>query len=70
MNALLAAMLAFAVKFWETDSPEEFRQNISMEHLSSVNLVELAIKYADDALLQCGDETPSLSLLQALISTS
>lgn len=66
LNALVASMLAFGAK----SAGPRSKSNNSCEQLSETYFSELAKRYIDVALNECGDETPSLALLQALILTS
>ncbi|KAJ5982936.1 hypothetical protein N7481_005035 [Penicillium waksmanii] len=70
ISALLAAMSAYAARF----SPEEIREEWtsspgeSCKGQSPVDyFLTLAFKYVNEGLNECGDEPPSLYILQALI---
>ncbi|RDL38598.1 uncharacterized protein BP5553_02938 [Venustampulla echinocandica] len=66
LNALVASMLAFGAK----SAGPRSKSTGSCEQLSDTYFSELAKRYIDTALNECGDETPSIALLQALILTS
>jgi hypothetical protein len=68
-TALLAAIVAFAVKLWEPNE-SEVTLNTLVANLSTSSLINLAIKSADKALANCGDDAPPLHLLQALVLIS
>ncbi|KPI41407.1 uncharacterized protein AB675_9135 [Cyphellophora attinorum] len=68
-TALLAAIVAFAVKLWEPNE-SEVTLNTLVANLSTSSLINLAIKSADKALTNCGDDPPPLHLLQALVLIS
>lgn len=65
--ALLAAISAYAAQF----SPEEVKRHWVNEGfneiLPSEHFQTLALAYVDEALKECGDEPPSLCILQALV---
>ncbi|TGO51915.1 hypothetical protein BELL_1697g00010 [Botrytis elliptica] len=67
INALTAAMLAFASKYTisSLSHDPEFQQNGSQ--LSELPLVEMATAFTNQAIDECGDEPPPLCVLQALI---
>ncbi|KAL4772059.1 hypothetical protein BDW60DRAFT_222689 [Aspergillus nidulans var. acristatus] len=58
MAALLAAMFAFAVRF----RPDETDVN-----RRAARFLDVALQQIDEALDECGDETPPLCLLQAYV---
>ena len=68
-KALLGAIAAFAVKLWEPDESQA-ALNPLLANLSPSALITLARESADRALTNCGDDTPSLHLLQALVLIS
>ncbi|KEF60672.1 uncharacterized protein A1O9_02233 [Exophiala aquamarina CBS 119918] len=64
VKALLAPICAFACK----DATLLFQQNPDRSKAS--DFADLAIKFVDEAIAQCGDEAPPLCVLQALILTT
>lgn len=68
-KALLAAIAAFAVKLWEPDE-SQIALGPLVANLSQSNLIDLAMRSADRSLTNCGDDTPPLHLLQALVLIS
>jgi hypothetical protein len=71
-QALLAAMMAYAARFYLIEKNNSTEHNpysvADMDH-RPVYFLNLALKYIDDALAECGDEPPPLCILQALIIT-
>lgn len=65
ITALLTAMISFAVRFHDSDT-----QNQKDIHRQAAHFLDLASNYSDTALKDCGDNTPSLCLLQAFILVS
>lgn len=69
--ALLAAMLAFVVRFQPSEHAEIYhggpRGNV---HQRAAHFLDLAMKYVDEALKECGDLTPPICILQASILTA
>lgn len=69
-RALLAAMMAFSARFCAADTKEGQQHNLSgvadVRNQPS-HFLNLAFRYIDDALRECGDEAPPLCILQALI---
>lgn len=65
ITALLTAMISFAVRFQDSDT-----QNQKDIHRQAAHFLDLASNYSDTALKDCGDNTPSLCLLQAFILVS
>ncbi|GAD93501.1 hypothetical protein PVAR5_2112 [Paecilomyces variotii No. 5] len=65
--ALLAAMAAWCVRF--VPKSEEGRLfDLEMEtHEHSVRFLDLAVKYIEESLEECGDLTPPICVLQATI---
>jgi len=70
VNALIASMMAFAVSFWDSDCPEQCKQGLFPDRAHAASWIDLAMKFTDQALLQCGDDPPPIMLLQALILIS
>lgn len=62
VTALLGAMIAFSVRFQLAEDGVE-----TNTHRRAAHFLNLASEYSNDALKECGDHTPSLSLLQAFI---
>lgn len=73
LKALMASMFSFAARFeHETcagNGPRKFSK-CAAEVPTPVLFHSLALDFIDEALKECGDGTPSLSLLQALILTT
>jgi hypothetical protein len=69
VHAMLAAMLAYAARFYPTgdDSPDIGFEETNSTHRQAAHFLNLALVYIDDALKECGDEAPPLCILQALI---
>jgi len=67
-TALLAAMISFAVRFQSSEDGEI--QSEKDTHRRAASFLDLASKYNDDTLRDCGDNTPSLCLLQSFILVS
>ncbi|KAH8804415.1 fungal-specific transcription factor domain-containing protein [Xylogone sp. PMI_703] len=67
LNALLAAMLAFAVRFHADENTIIGSTNPSETRYQAANFLSLAFKYIDTAVNECGDQTPPLCVLQACI---
>jgi hypothetical protein len=72
MHALLAAVLAYAARFYTTETNETtnsaFTNTDTAEtHLQAGHRLNLAFGNIENALKECGDEAPSLCVLQALI---
>lgn len=71
MQGLLCAIIAFALKHSNEQSPSAFSQTkgpaYSFGHLSSSGFMALASKYLDQGIDECGDEPLPLVLLQTLI---
>ena len=69
--ALLAAIVAFAARFipLETDSViTGGSQSVEQTHLDDPDyFLDLGLKFIDEALESCGDDTPPISIVQALI---
>jgi len=69
----LAAIMAYASRFYliENNNNIEYSFNSlgDMRH-HKVHFLNLALKYIDDALVECGDDPPPLCILQALIITA
>lgn len=61
LKALLAAILAFACKSADRDLLTR------LQPFSASHYADLAARYVDDAIDECGDDSPPLHLLQALI---
>jgi hypothetical protein len=73
LNALLSAMFSFAVLF-DTEQEESYG-NTSFSSIQKPRdisnwFLNLALDSVDEALRDCGDDAPSLCLLQALILTT
>jgi hypothetical protein len=68
LNALLAAMLSFSSRFDSEDENQNKRHSPASAPSiqTSEYFLDLALKFADEAMQECGDEGPSLCLLQAL----
>lgn len=73
LNALLASMFAYSVRF-DTQEIESFPQgNFSQPPdtgTRSDNFLDMALNFIEQALVECADEAPSLELLQAMILTT
>jgi hypothetical protein len=70
LHALLAAMLAYAVRFYadENHDMHAFASSGPSETRSRAEqFLALAFKYIDEALGECGDQAPPLCILQAYI---
>lgn len=67
LNALLAALLAFAVKFHPDKDNLLDSTHVAEIHHQEAHFLSLAFKYIDAALEECGDQTPPLCVLQACI---
>lgn len=68
ITALLAAMISFAVRFqWSGDGEIQSEKDT---HRRAAHFLDLASDYSDAALKDCGDNTPSLCLLQVFILVS
>lgn len=65
ISALLAAMLTFAVRFYPDESSVSGQQADANQR--AARFLDLALKYIDEALKECGDLTPPLCILQASI---
>lgn len=63
VTALLASMITVAVRFRPAGDGEVQAET----HRRAAHFLNLASKYSDDALKECGDHTPPLCLLQAFI---
>ncbi|OCL14888.1 hypothetical protein AOQ84DRAFT_189457 [Glonium stellatum] len=73
LHALLAAMFSFSAHFIQPEA--RGAQGRDMENYdspapTSEHFAELAARFVDEALRKCGDETPPLCVLQALILTT
>ena len=68
VQALLAAMMAYAARFYQNDNNSGINGITDMHHHPGYFL-DLALQFVDDALRECGQETPPLCILQALIIT-
>ncbi|KAL5354737.1 hypothetical protein ACLOAV_000826 [Pseudogymnoascus australis] len=72
LNALLAAMFAYSVRF-EAQGTETCAQGNFSDHPNTTmneRFLDMALSFIDQALIECADETPSLNLLQAMILTT
>ncbi|ETN40265.1 uncharacterized protein HMPREF1541_04541 [Cyphellophora europaea CBS 101466] len=69
VKALLAPIAAFAVKQWEP-TPAQLGFSPVVATISVAGLIEFAMKAANAALVDCGDEPPPLPLLQSLVLIS
>ncbi|KAK6067261.1 2,4-dichlorophenol 6-monooxygenase [Seiridium cupressi] len=70
LHALLAAMLAFAARFYPTAVGCYTRADIGNQEVSPLqpaHLLDLAFSKVDEALKECDDDAPPLCILQALI---
>lgn len=67
VTALLAAMIAFSVRFQSAGNGVETEGNT---HRRAAHFLNLASDYSNDALKECDDRTPPLCLLQAFILVS
>ncbi|KAF8856086.1 hypothetical protein BDZ45DRAFT_692076 [Acephala macrosclerotiorum] len=69
LNALLAAMLSFSSRF-DTEDEYQSKQSIPpgspLSITPSDHFLDLALQFIDKAIQECGDEAPSLCLLQAM----
>lgn len=65
ITALLAAMVAFSVRFQPAGDKET--QSQTDAHKRATHFLHLASKYCDNALKECGDHIPPLCLLQAFV---
>lgn len=65
--ALLAAMAAWSVRFVPKSEEGRLFDGEMETHERSVRLLDLAVKYIEDSLEECGDLTPPICLLQATI---
>ncbi|KIX96008.1 uncharacterized protein Z520_08263 [Fonsecaea multimorphosa CBS 102226] len=65
MKALLAAIFVFGCKGSDVDA--HVKALPRPERLSAAHFGDLASDYIDKALVECGDDPPSLCLLQAMI---
>ncbi|KAJ6114226.1 hypothetical protein N7486_000004 [Penicillium sp. IBT 16267x] len=66
--ALLAAMLSFAIRFYEDEKKDIWLCTLQGEtHQQSASFLNQALKSIDEALEECGDHTPPLCILQASI---
>ena len=61
VTALLAAMFAISVRFCPDGN------GLGDKNKPAAHFLDLALRYLDDALRECGDHTPPLCLLQAFI---
>ncbi|KAK9461900.1 fungal-specific transcription factor domain-containing protein [Lipomyces oligophaga] len=64
VHALLAGMLAYAIRFEPETGEPNHGSRIRYLH---GKYLELALKFVEQALVDCGDDSPSLCLLQAYI---
>lgn len=72
-DALLAAMFAFASRFYETSETagtDNGPRDISNGNEHTAHFLKVALDYTDAALKHCGDEAPPLCLLQAFVITA
>jgi hypothetical protein len=69
MDAFLAALVAFAVKQQEFSLGDQVSNKGGLS-ASSSSIMDMAISSANKAVAECGDEPPSLHLLQALVLIS
>ena len=70
LHALLAAMLAYAVRHYaeENHDVHAFASTGPSEIRSRADqFLTLAFKYIDEALCECGDQAPTVCILQAYI---
>ncbi|KKA17789.1 hypothetical protein T310_8272, partial [Rasamsonia emersonii CBS 393.64] len=70
VHALLAALLAYAARFYpaeNSDGTDHAFGDTAETHLQAGYFLNLAFSNIDDALKECGDEGPPLCVLQALI---
>lgn len=72
LHALLAAMLAYAARFdtHESSMSQSELPETSDPRKRTSYFLELAVNYTNEALMDCGDEPPSLCILQAFIITA
>ncbi|TVY34244.1 hypothetical protein LOCC1_G007632 [Lachnellula occidentalis] len=73
LKALMASMFSYSARFqsapWQDNGLRNSTKRRPVIPVSST-FHALALGFIEDALDECGDETPSLSLLQALILTT
>lgn len=70
LYALLAALLAYAARFYPTEVSDGVNLTFEDEpgtHLQAEYFLNLAVNNIEDTLKECGDEAPQLCVLQALI---
>lgn len=67
-HALLAAMFCFSVRFGYPEYPSS--DTTHQAPPTPENFWDIAVQLIDQALHHCGDETPSLCLLQAMVLTT
>ncbi|KAJ5797967.1 uncharacterized protein N7503_007263 [Penicillium pulvis] len=65
--ALLAAISAYAALFCPEEVNKQWNNEGFNDKLPSEHFQILALTYVDEALKECGDEPPSLCILQALV---
>lgn len=65
--ALLAAISAYAAQFCPEEVKKQWDNEGFNDKLPSEHFQTLALAYVDEALKECGDEPPSLCILQALV---
>lgn len=72
LHALLAAMLAYAARFdvHESALSQNELPETSDARKCTSHFLDLAVNYANHALMECGDEAPSFCILQAFIITA
>jgi hypothetical protein len=70
VHALLASVLAFSARFYYSEAPNGQEYNFSgpsERAYQPAYFLELASKFTDEALGECGDEAPPLCVVQALV---
>lgn len=71
--ALVAAMCGFAAKFYNADLDADYEMEFLRAEASSHSqdhFIAMALKFVDEALVECGDDSPPICILQALIITT
>ena len=70
LTALLAAIAGYASRFGAlrtNDVDSDAVQLVAKSHRQPAYFIDLAFKYINEALAECGDEMPPLCVIQALI---
>ncbi|KAK2767559.1 hypothetical protein FQN54_003717 [Arachnomyces sp. PD_36] len=67
LSALLAAMLAFAIRFYSGESGELRCESQQDTNRWAAHFLDISLRFIEEALRECGDSTPPLCILQAAI---